>query len=380
MFDINKARSFFQLNSDITFLNNASHGPLPITVRKAYDNYLDSWQRTEHDHDVESFRVIERLRGKLAKMIGALPNRIGLSTNSSFGMSLIASGYPWKKGDNVVLSQGEFPANVYPWVSLKRIGVDVKFASTVNGYFDEDSLLMLADNGTRVISVSWVQFSNGFRADLARLSEFCRSRDILFCVDGMQGMGVIPIDVSQYNIDLFTSGCAKWMLGPCGTGFFYMSEKAEELLRPISIGWLSIDWHDDFTDLTRYDLPERKGPGKYEFGTYPYQDIRALNASVDLHLMFDRNSVWEYIKSLTGILIDKVESDTRLELRSSVEDGRRSGIVSFRAEETRQLYDYLRNNRYIVSFREGNIRVSPHFYNTTDEIQSFIAALDDFQI
>jgi len=379
MIDMKRARSYFDLNKDMVYLNHASHGPLPLPARKAYDDYLDSWQKTEHDHDVESFRIIEKLRHKLANMIVADPRRLGLSYNTTSGLSLIAGGYPWKKGDNIVLSEKEFPACVYPWVSLKRIGVELKFASTKNGFIDEESLMGLVDKNTHAISVSWVQFNNGFRTDLKKLGDFCRSRDVLLCVDGIQGMGVIPINVPDNNVDLFTSGCAKWMLGPCGTGFFYLSERAEGKLKPVNIGWLSVDWNDDFTDLLRYDLPERKGPSKYEYGTYAYQDIRALNASVDLHLSIDRNSVWDYVKSLTGMIIDKIESDDRLELKSSKMDHRRSGIVAFRSKDARSLYDYLRENRFIVSFREGNIRVSPHFHNTPEEIESFIAAVDDFR-
>jgi cysteine desulfurase/selenocysteine lyase len=379
MIDLKRARSYFNLNKDIVFLNHASHGPLPLQARKVYDDYLDSWQETEHEHDVESFRIIKELRGKLAGFIGTTDDRIGLSNNTTYGFNIITGGYPWQKGDNVVLSENEFPANVYPWVSLKRIGVELKIVPIQHGFIGEDALISAVDQNTRAISVSWVQFNNGFRTDLKKLGDFCVSRDILLCVDGIQGMGVVPINISDYNIDLFSCGCAKWMLGPCGTGFFYLSEKAEEKLKPVNIGWLSVDWNDDFTNLCRYDLPERKGPSKYEYGTYAYQDIRALNASVDIHLSFDRAAVWEYVKSLTGMLIDKIESDERFELVSSTRGERRSGIVSFKSRDCRALYDHLRRKKYIVSYREACIRVSPYFYNTKEEIESFIAALDGFQ-
>jgi len=377
--DLAKAKSYFNLNSDICYLNHASHGPLPMTARKAYDDFLDSWQKSEHEHDVESFRIIKELRGKLARMIGAPAERIGLSSNTTGGFNVITGGYPWRKGDNVVLSHGEFPAGVYPWVSLKRVGVELKFARDENGFINEDALITLVDDNTRVISVSWVQFSNGYRADIKKLGEFCRSKNILFCVDGVQGTGVIPIDVPGNHIDLFTSGCAKWMCGPCGTGFFYLSEKAEKILGPVNIGWLSVDWNDDFTDLIKYDLPERKGPSKYESGTYAYQDIRALNASVDMHLSFDRKEVWEHIRKLTGMLVEKIESDERFSLVSSREDSRRSGIVTFRAPDSNSLYKYLRENKFIICVREGGIRVSPHFYNTPEAMESFIGALDNFR-
>ena len=378
-FDLRRARSNFDLNQGIIYLNHASHGPLPLPARKVYDEFLDSWQKTEHDHDAESFRIIRELRVKLAAMIGAPHDRVGLSGNTTYGFNIVAGGYPWQRGDNVVLSDGEFPATVYPWVSLKRIGVELRFAPTKNGFINEDLLIDLADKNTVAISVSWVQFNNGYRTDLKKLGEFCRSREILFCVDGIQGMGVIPIDVPGNLIDLFTSGCAKWMCGPCGTGFFYLSRRAEEKLKPINIGWLSVDWGDDFTNLLRYDLPERPGPSKYEFGTYAYQDIRALNASVDMHLSFDRQPVWNHIRMMTGMLMDKIESDKRFELKSIREENRRSGIVTFQSSNTKSLYSFLREKRYIVSFREGHIRVSPHFYNTPEEIESFIGALDNFQ-
>ncbi len=379
-YDLKKARANFGLNSDIVYLNHASRGPLPLPARKAYDDFLDDWQKTAHNHDVESFQILGGLKSKLAGLINAPPERIALSHNTTFGFNIITGGYPWKKGDNVVLSDGEFPASVYPWMSLNPKGVEVKFAPTTgNGFIDEDALFSLVDDNTRIISVSWVQFNNGYRVDLGKMGEFCRDKNILFCVDGIQGMCVMPIDVPKFGIDLFTSGCAKWMVGPCGTGFFYLSEKAEKSLGPISNGWLSIDWGDNFTDLLRYNLPQRKGPSKYESGTYAYQDFRALNASVDMHLRFDRQAVWEHIKRLTNMIIKKIEEDDRLVLKSSADINRRSGVVSFGGHDSKGLFDYLNSNGFIVSFREGNIRVSPHFYNSSEEIKAFITALDNYR-
>lgn len=376
--ELARARSYFGLDPDIVFLNHASHGPLPLPARKAYDVFLDSWQKTEHEHDAESFRIIADVRGKLARLIGAPDDRIAISHNTTHGFTIVTGGYPWKKGDNIVLSGGEFPASVYPWVSLKPLGVELKFAASRSGFIDEDNLLAQVDKNTRAISISWVQYNNGYRTDLTGLGEFCRSKDILLCVDAIQGLGVVPVDIPATGADLFTSGCAKWLCGPCGTGFFYLSEKAEGFLKPVSIGWLSVDWKDDFTDLMRYDLPERKGPGKYESGTYAYQDIRALDASLDMHLSFDREEVWQHIKSLTSMVIERIESDSKFKLKTDIDDNRRSGIISFGCDDARQLYLFLRENKFAVSFREGNIRVSPHFYNTPEEIRRFISALDSF--
>lgn len=376
--DLLRARSNFALDNDLKYFNHASHGPLPIPARTAYDNYLDSWQRTMHKHDVESFQIIENVRGKLASMIKSEPVRIGLSAGTSYGFNIITGGYPWKPGDNVIISKCEFPAVVYPWLRLKSRGVEIRMADCLDGFIDEDAIISLADNKTRAIAVSWVQFSNGYRVDLEKLGAFCVDNDILLCVDGIQGMGAIPIDVPSLNIDLFTCGGQKWMLGPCGTGFFYLSEQVEKIINTPYFGWLSVDWGVNFTDLMRYDLPPRKGPSKYEMMTYPFQDIRAFDASIDLLLSFDPVDRWDHIKSLTDMIIEAVDSLDGFALDSSREDSRRSGILNFKTADSNRLFDFLLEKRFALSFREGGIRVSPHFYNTPDEINMLIDALKEF--
>lgn len=379
MIDWRKARSNFLLDDSIIYLNNASHGPLPVPARRVYDLYLDSWQKTAHNHDAESFKIIEAVRGKLAGIVGVDFQRIGLSTTTSYGLNIIAAGYRWSSGDNIIVSDNEFPANVYPWVRLKSRGVDIRFAKNNQGFIDEEAIISLADNKTRVINTSWVQFNNGYRADLEKLGRFCADNRIIFCVDGIQGLGAMPVELESLNVDLFTCGCQKWMLGPCGTGFYYLSERAESMIDPPFSGWLSVDWQVDFSDLMKYDLTPRKGPAKFELGTYPYQDIRALNASVDLLLSFGLPEIWDRVRRLTEQLIDILDSDKRFHLVSSRDESRRSGIVAFKNQDPMKLYRYLTDEGYILSFREGGIRVSPHFYNSEEEINLLISALDHFQ-
>jgi selenocysteine lyase/cysteine desulfurase len=188
----------------------------------------------------------------------------------------------------------------------------------------------------------------------------------------------VPLDVPSMKIDLFTCGGQKWMLGPCGTGFFYLSERAEKMLSTPLYGWLSVDWGVDFTDLMRYDLPPRKGPAKYETMTYPFQDIRAYDASIDLLMSFDPFDRWEHIKSLTGKIIEAVDS-LGFVLASSRDESRRSGILNFKAADSNRLFEFLQNKRFSLSFREGGIRVSPHFYNSFDEIDRLTEALEEFK-
>jgi selenocysteine lyase/cysteine desulfurase len=293
-------------------------------------------------------------------------------------MNILASGLLWHAGDNLVISEREFPASVYPWLRLQNKGVEIRFAKTKDGIIDEDALIAASDNKTRLLHISWVQFNNGNRVDLKKLGEFCSKRDILFSVDGIQGTGVVPIDVPSYKIDLFTCGCQKWMLGPCGTGFYYLSEKAEKMIEPPYSGWLSVDWGAEFEDLLRYDLRLREGPAKYEIGTYAFQDWRALNAAVDILCSFDRDEVWEHIKSLTDRLISFVKSDPKLALVSPTNLAHRSGIVSFRSPDSKALYNKLSSAGFVISLREGGVRVSPHFYNGMDEIEKLIEAVTKF--
>jgi selenocysteine lyase/cysteine desulfurase len=312
-------------------------------------------------------------------MIHASPDRVGFSPNTSFGLNILASGLGWQSGDNVVISEKEFPANVYPWLRLKDRGVQIRFARTSNNFIDENALIAASDRRTRVIGTSWVQYNNGNRVDLARLGQFCAESGALLSVDGIQGMGAVPIDIPLLKIDLFACGCQKWMLGPCGTGFYYLSERAEALIDPPLSGWLSVDWHAEFSDLMRYDLMPRQGPARFEIGTYPFQDLRALNESVNILLSFKPAEIWGHISMLTEKLISFLAHDHRWELKSPVAQSRRSGIVTFTTPEARRLFDYLASLGFVLSFREGGIRISPHFYNSEDEIDRLIEAMTAFK-
>jgi selenocysteine lyase/cysteine desulfurase len=374
-YDLERARSYFALNDGVTYLNHASHSPLAIPVRRAYEQFFDSWEGTAHRHDPESFRIFEELRAKLADMISAKPERIGLAPHTTYGMNILASGIRWERGDNLVISDREFPASVYPWLRLKEKGVEIRWSKTIEGFNDEEALIANTDDRTRLIHTTWVQFNNGNRVNLRELGRYCSNRRTLLSVDGIQGMGVVPIDVPSLGIDLFTSGCQKWMLGPCGTGFYYLSEKAEGQIEPPLMGWLSVDWKAEFSDLIRYDLPARSGPARFEIGTYAFQDWRALNAAVDILLSFSRDEIWNHVNSLVQRLIDFLKSENRLRLISRANPERRSGIVTFTTPDSKGLFEKLSELGFVVSFREGGIRVSPHFYNSVEEIERFVEGI-----
>lgn len=377
--DWQKARSNFSLRDGLVYLDHAAQGPLPISARQAYDGFLDNWQHMEELNKRELFETIENVRSKAGQIIMAEPDRIGISGSTTFGLNIVSAGYPWNRGDNVVLSSGDFPANIYPWRRLDAQGVELRLAESREAFIDEDSLIATCDGRTRVMSLSWVQFNNGYRVDLRKLGDFCRRNGILFCVDGIQGTGVVPIDVSSLNVDLFTCGCQKWLFGPCGTAFFYLSEGADGIIHPPLMGWMSVDWGAEFSDLLRYDLPPKEGPSRYELGTYPFQDLHALDASLDFILSYNADDIWEHVRSLTGRVAEFIRSNPLYTLLSSMEDSRRSGIVAIRTADTRKMFGFLRENKIAVSFRENSIRISPHFYNSPEDIDLLLKVMEDFQ-
>ena len=377
--DLQAARSNFSLREGLVYLDHAAQGPLPMSARQAYDEFLDKWQHMDEMNKRELFETIENARVKAGRIIRCDADRIGLSSTTTFGLNVISAGYRWTKGDNVVVSSGDFPANIYPWRCLEAQGVELRLAESKEGLIDEDNLIAACDGRTRAMSLSWVQFNNGYRVDLRKLGDFCRSNGILFCVDGIQGTGVVPIDVSSLNIDLFTCGCQKWLFGPCGTAFFYLSERAERMINPPLMGWMSVDWGADFSNLMRYDLPARIGPARYEIGTYPFQDLCALDASLGFVLSYDDDARWEHIMSLTWRVVEFVRASWFYTLLSSTEDSRRSGIVAVRTADTRKLFAFLRENNIAVSFRENSIRIAPHFYNSPEDIDKLLESLESFQ-
>ena len=225
-------------------------------------------------------------RSLAARLIGASPEEIGLTVNTGYGLSLAARALPLKRGDIVLASDKEFPANVYPWMGLKDIGVTLELAPTTpEGWPDEERLLeRLADPRVRVLAVSLVQFSNGYTVDLARLSDATRAAGTYLVVDAIQGLGQIPLDVGEVPVDILACGAQKWLLSPWGSGFVYVRRELIRDLHPAITGWMAFEGTDDFSRLTQYDDTLRADARRFELITLPYQDFAGMNASLDLLL------------------------------------------------------------------------------------------------
>ena len=365
----------FPWTSDTVYLNHASIGPLPERTRVALERFN---QRRAAPHllpDREMFAMLADSRRKIARLIGASADEIALAVNTGFGISIAARSLPLQPGDVVLVSDREFPANVYPWMRLGDRGVTMELVpTTAEGWPDEARLLeRLRDPRVRVLAVSLVQFSSGYLVDLERLSAATREAGAWLVVDAIQAVGQLPLDLSRVQVDLLACGGQKWLLSPWGSGFLYVRRELIGALEPAVTGWLAFEGTDDLSRLTRYDDRLRADARRFELMTLPYQDFAGLNASLDLLLELGVARIRDHIRTLHRPVLDWAErSGARV---VSPRGANASGILCVAPEGVQEVHRRLKAARIVCSLREGAIRLSPHCYNTVDEMERVAHAL-----
>jgi cysteine desulfurase/selenocysteine lyase len=309
-------------------------------------------------------------------LIGASPEEIGLTINTGFGLGVAARGIPLEPGDVVLVSDKEFPANVYPWLLLSDSGVKTELVpTTAEGWPDEARLLeRLSDPRVRVLAVSLVQFSNGYQVDLEQLSRATRATGTWLVVDAIQGVGQIPLDVSRVQVDVLSCGGQKWLLSPWGSGFVYVRRELIASLSPSITGWLAFEGTDDLSELTRYEETLRADGRRFELMTLPYQDFAGFNASVELLLEVGIDRIREHLAKLHRPVLEWADrTGTRI---ASPRDRHGSGIVCIVPEGVADAHRRLKAARIITTIREGAIRMSPHLYNTVEEMERVVETLE----
>lgn len=358
------------LSTGTVYLDHAAIGPVPRASREAVEAYLQ--ERT--DGGINIFHSFLKTHREAKRMIGALlradPDRIAFCDNTSNGLNILASGLPWKAGDRIVLTDVEFPANVYPFLNQKRHGVEIDFVKWTHQGFSVEAIERAITPRTRVVSISHVQFLHGCRSDLAAIGSLCRDKGVILSVDAIQAAGAVPIDVKAMNIDFLSCGSQKWLLSTEGVAFVYVSERAQEQIRQAYLGWLSIN--DFFSDFFRYRLDLDATARRYEGGTLNVAGIICLQESVRLLLDVGIERIERHLQRLTQLCIDRIRREGA-ELLTPEDPRARAGIVSVRLPNAQPTFERLQRERIIVSLREGCIRFSPHFYNTEEEV---LKALD----
>ncbi len=361
----------------VIYLNHASTGPMPERARAALAeaNLLRSepWRLTlEHQ-----FGVLAHTRELVARLIGATPGEIAVMTNTSHGINLAARALPFREGDVVLSVEREFPANVYPWMALEEArGVTLRQLPCRERVPNEqDIITALEDQRVRAVALSWVGFEHGAKLDLTRIGEACRERGVYFIVDAIQGLGADLLDVRSTPIDILACGAQKWLLGPWGTGFAYVRAELIPELRPHEVGWMAPRGTDDFSKMLDYDLTWRDDARRFEVVTLPYHDFWGMNASLELLHEVGIAEVSKRVVVLADRIVAWAQSRSDVRLVTPAEQSRRAGVVSFVPREAATVSARLTNAKVTHSLREGAIRLSPHFYQTPEEIDAALAVI-----
>ncbi|HEY4306410.1 MAG TPA: aminotransferase class V-fold PLP-dependent enzyme [Gemmatimonadaceae bacterium] len=360
------------------YFNHASTGPLPArTVAK-----LDEWSRlrtipTRISQELQ-FGTLARGRELIASLIGADVSEIAMATNTSYGVNLAAFSLPLEEGDVILSPTGEFPANVYPWMSLaKRRGLVHRLVDCDRGVLTYDRLReeLDKDEEIRVVAVSWVQFATGATVDLRALGGLCRERGVYFFVDAIQGVGPARLNLRDTHIDILSCGAQKWLMSPWGSAFLYVRRELIERLEPHEVSWFAVRDSDDFSRLTNYDLTWRQDARKFEMITLPYQDFAGMVASLELITSLGADAIVAHTRRLVQMMIDWASDRDDIEIVTPTDAIHHAGIVSLRLSSPTRVSAALTEANVAHSLREGAIRLSPYFYNTEEEVSRVLALL-----
>jgi cysteine desulfurase/selenocysteine lyase len=358
----------FPLQPDLIYLNHAAVAPWPRRTAAAVQTFAEENMRAGAANYPGWLQVQQSLRLQCATFINASSaDDIAFLKNTSEALSVVAHGFPWAEGDNIVIGAEEFPSNRIVWESLKPRGVTVRFVELSSHADPEQALLAASDSRTRLISVSSVQYASGLRLNLARLGELCRSRAIAFCVDAIQGLGVFAHDVDAMGIDFLMADAHKWLLGPEGIAIFYCHPQWRDRLTLHQFGWHMVN---DAGNFDRQDWQMAASARRFECGSPNMLGIHALQASLSLLMQIGISEIEQRVLARAQQLFASINAQRDLELISSSAPGRYAGIVTFRHRHRKSdaLHTRLRELGVVCAARGGGIRFSPHFYTPLEQL------------
>ena len=360
-------------------MNHAGVAPVPQRTADAMIQFAREAAESAY-MEGHWYKQIEELRTLAAGLINVTREEIALVKNTSEGLGIVAGGVNWKEGDRIVTSAVEYPSNAYPWIDLsRRLGVElICVPERVRGdgarIIDLAELLAAADTPrTRMVTLSHVEFGSGFRNDLMAIGRFCRQRGILFCVDAIQSLGVLPLDAQAMNIDFLSADGHKWLLGPEGAGIFYCRRELIEHTHPPLIGWMNVVGALDYDHI---DFHLRADAGRFECGSWNVPGFLGLKASIELLQEEGLEAVTQRVKILTDQLVSGLRGKGYAVV--SARDGESwSGIVSAvpPAGDPAAIAASLRKQRVEIAVRGGRLRFSPHFYNTEAQVDRVLSLL-----
>ncbi len=370
--DWNGLRDEMPVTRRWAFFDHAAVAPLTLRAQRALQEYAADLAENGDVNERRWVERIEQVRVLFGKLLNADPLDIAFVKNTSEGVGIVAEGWDWRPGDNVVTAEEEYPANVYPWMNLARRGVELRRVPSRDGRIEIDDLSAAMDARTRILTISMVEFASGFRNDLDALGQICRERGVFFFVDAIQGLGALPLDVQRTPVDALAADGHKWLLGPEGAGILYLRREWIDRLHPVGIGWNSVVGARDFS---RIDFTLKPHAGRYESGSLSVGGISALGASLELLMNVGIDRIAGRIEELTNDLCERATA-ARIGVFSSRRPADKSAIVSLHVPgDVHLLKRKCRDAGIVVNQRAGRLRVSPHCYNTREEIDRLIDVL-----
>ncbi|QDT74918.1 aminotransferase class V-fold PLP-dependent enzyme [Lacipirellula limnantheis] len=358
------------------YFDHAAVAPVSGPAAAAMQRWVDESVSEGDTMWPEWGRQLKSMRQSAANLIGAATDEIALVPNTTAGINLVAEGLDWRSGDNLVTLGDEYPSNLYPWMHLADRGVETRRVPTADGVVDYDQLADRSDDRTRLITVSWVAFSNGCRRNLDAIAEIAQRKGALLFVDAIQGLGVFPLDVSRTPIDFLAADGHKWLLGPEGAGIAYIRRDRLPLLRATAVGAHSVVHAYDYTHI---ELKLKQDAARYEGGSLNVPGMFGLGASIDLLQSLGVENVAAAILDATDSICSKLrEGGFRV---VSPRDGeQRSGIVSFEfpGADLLAVRRHCLEQGVALACRAGRIRVSAHAYNTGEDIDRLMSSLATF--
>jgi selenocysteine lyase/cysteine desulfurase len=368
-------RSLFKATEKYAYLNSAAVSPIPSTAIDAVQSQLMDVALHGSANYTDWVAVKTRARGLIAGMLGAEAENVAFMRNTSDGFAAVACGIDWNEGDNIVSYANEFPANFYPWRRVRdRFGVELRLAPERNGRIEMDEFVSLIDSNTKLVSISAVQYASGFAADLERIAKAAHAVDALFAVDIIQALGARGFDLPAIGVDIASGASHKWMCAPEGCGILYVSDEARNRVDPSLVGWISVETPWDFEDREQDLKPNALA---WESGTGCSSLFYGLEQSAKLLSETGLDRIGSYLEDLTDQLCDLI-AGKGYEIVSSGAPGERSSIVCVRHRDglpAEEIANRLEKAGVIVSPRVGQVRIAPHFYNNTEDIERLVSNL-----
>lgn len=366
-------REELSVTKKYAYFDHAAVGPLPKRTVEAVNRVTE--EKCEGDLHWGSWEEsAEAVRNSIATLIGASVEEIALVHSTSDGIAIVANGLSYEKGSNIVTCDMEFMSNLYPWQALaKRHGLQLRVTRNRDGILRMEDFSKAIDRKTRVVTVSHVQYANGFRIDLEELSKIAHENNARIVTDAVQSIGQMPVDVSKLGVDFLATSGYKWLLSPISTGFLYVRQELFEDLWPTIVGYRS---DKNPVEFTFREFEPAHTARRYEDGQLNFPGFAGMKESIAMLQEVGIKTVQTRIISLVDRMVDGLKRNTSVTVNSCLEGAFRSGIVNFACRDPDSVAKRLLQRGIVISVRGGGLRISPHFYNTEGEIDKLVSELN----